>query len=68
MSTTVEVAGIGLHPFGRFEGATVTDMGVTAARAALSEADVGRGDFQAAFCGTVYSGSPPVTRCWARWA
>ena len=56
MSTAVEVAGIGVHPFGRFEGTTVTDMGVTAVRAALREANVGRGGFQAAFCGTVYSG------------
>ena len=24
---TVEIAGIGLHPFGRFEGKTVTDVG-----------------------------------------
>ena len=56
MSTAVEVAGVGLHPFGRFEGTTVTDMGVAAVRAALREANVGRGDFQAAFCGTVYSG------------
>ena len=48
--------GIGIHPFGRFEDRTVTDMGVTAVRAALAEAGVGRGDFQAAFCGTAYAG------------
>jgi acetyl-CoA acetyltransferase len=52
----VEIAGIGIHPFGRFEDRTVTDMGVTAVRAALAEAGVGRGDFQAAFCGTAYAG------------
>lgn len=52
----VEVAGVGIHPFGRFEDRTVTDMGVTAVRAALAEAGVGRGDFQAAFCGTAYAG------------
>ena len=56
MSPAVEVAGIGLHPFGRFAGATVTDLGVIAVRAALREANVGRGEFQAAFCGTAYSG------------
>jgi acetyl-CoA acetyltransferase len=56
MSRAVEVAGVGLHPFGRFDGTTVTDMGVTAVRAALREAEVGRDGFQAAFCGTVYSG------------
>src|SRR3954466_7483436 len=54
--TTVEVAGVGLHPFGRFERTTVTEMGVTAVRAALAEAGVGRGGFQAAFCGTAYGG------------
>ena len=63
MSTTnrvpVEVAGIGLHPFGRFEDRTVTDMGVTAVRAALLDAGIDSSDrpgFQAAFCGTAYSG------------
>jgi acetyl-CoA acetyltransferase len=52
----VEIAGVGLHRFGRFEDASVTDMGVAAVRAALAEADVGRGGFQAAFCGTAYGG------------
>ena len=56
MTVDVAVAGVGLHPFGRFEGATVTDLGVAAVRAAMAEAGIGRGDFQAAFCGTAYSG------------
>jgi acetyl-CoA acetyltransferase len=56
VSPAVEVVGVGLHPFGRFDGLSVTDMGVAAVRAALGEAGVGRGGFQAAFCGTVYSG------------
>jgi acetyl-CoA acetyltransferase len=43
-----------LHPFGRFEGVTNTDMGVHAVRAAL--ADAGNPSFQAAFCGTAYGG------------
>src|SRR4051812_18533506 len=54
--TGVEIVGVGLHPFGRFDGLTTTDMGVTAVRAALAEARVGPGGFQAAFCGTAYSG------------
>lgn len=57
--TTVEIAGVGMHPFGRFEDRTVTDMGVTAVRAALVDAGIGAGDrpgFEAAFCGTAYSG------------
>jgi acetyl-CoA acetyltransferase len=52
----VEIAGVGIHPFGRFEDRSVTDMGVTAVRAALGEAGIGRGGFQAAFCGTAYAG------------
>jgi acetyl-CoA acetyltransferase len=56
VSASVEVAGVGLHPFGRFESMSVTEMGVVAVRAALAEAGVERGGFQAAFCGTVYSG------------
>ncbi len=52
----VYVAGVGLHAFGRFPDRGVTALGVHAVRAALAEAGVGRGGFQAAFCGTVYSG------------
>jgi acetyl-CoA acetyltransferase len=54
--TTVEVAGTGLAPFGRFDGLRATDMGVIAVRGALTEAGVGRGGFQAAFCATAYGG------------
>jgi acetyl-CoA acetyltransferase len=50
----VTVAGVGIHPFGRFDGVTNTDMGVHAVRAALAEA--GDPTFQAAFCGTAYGG------------
>ncbi len=53
MSARVEVAGIGIHPFGRFDS-TVTEMGAHAVRAAL--ADAGDPAFQAAFCGTAYAG------------
>ena len=52
--TRVVVAGVGIHPFGRFDGLTNTDMGVHAVRAALSEAGEPRID--AAFCGTAYGG------------
>ena len=48
--------GVGMHPFGRFDGVTTTDMGVVAVRSALREAGVGKGGFQAAFCGTAYGG------------
>ena len=52
----VYVAGVGLHPFGRFADRTLTALGAEAVRAALHDAGLGRGDFQAAFCGTVYGG------------
>jgi acetyl-CoA acetyltransferase len=54
--SAVDVAGIGIHPFGRFEGKTATEMGVAAVRQALADAGVDRRGFQAAFCGTAYSG------------
>ncbi len=52
----VYVTGVGIHAFGRFAERSVTDLGAHAVRAALAEAGIGRGGFQAAFCGTVYSG------------
>ena len=52
----VHVAGIGIHPFGRFPDKDVTRLGQHAVRAALAEAGLGRGGFDAAFCGTVYTG------------
>ncbi len=55
-ASSVVVAGVGLHPFGRFDGVSTTDMGVVAVRATLREAGIGKGDFQAAFCGTAYGG------------
>jgi acetyl-CoA acetyltransferase len=54
VTRAVEIAGIGIHPFGRFEDRTVTELGVTAVREALHEA--GDPQFQAAFCGTAYAG------------
>lgn len=56
MSTGVEIAGVGMHPFGRFD-ASLTGLGVHAVRAALADADVhGRDAFQATYCGTAYGG------------
>jgi acetyl-CoA acetyltransferase len=54
--SSVVVAGVGLHPFGRFDDLTTTDLGVVAVKNALDEAGVGRGGFQAAFCATAYGG------------
>ncbi len=52
----VYISGVGIHSFGRFDGKSVTDLGVSAVHMALLEANLERGGFQAAFCGTVYSG------------
>ena len=54
MTRAVEIAGTGIHPFGRFEDKSVTDLGVAAVRDALHVA--GDPPFQAAFCGTAYAG------------
>jgi acetyl-CoA acetyltransferase len=50
----VAITGVGLHPFGRHDGVSNTDMGVRAVRAALGEA--GNPPVAAAFCGTAYGG------------
>ncbi|MEJ5254573.1 MAG: thiolase family protein [Acidimicrobiales bacterium] len=53
----VEIAGVGLHPFGRFPGRSITDLGAHAVRAALDDAGItARPAFQAALCGTAYGG------------
>jgi acetyl-CoA acetyltransferase len=52
----VEIAGVGIHPFGRHGEKTQTDMGVTAVRDALGDAGLDGRSFQAAFCGTAYGG------------
>jgi acetyl-CoA acetyltransferase len=52
----VHISGVGLHPFGRFDGVSGTELGVTAVRAALADAGVAVHDVRAAFCGTAYGG------------
>jgi acetyl-CoA acetyltransferase len=52
----VEIAGVGIHPFGRYPEKSVVEIAQTAVRRALADAGIGRGDFQAAYCGTVYAG------------
>ena len=54
--SAVRITGVGIHPFGRFDGVTATQMGVVAVRAALDEAGASARDMQAAFCGTAYGG------------
>jgi acetyl-CoA acetyltransferase len=54
--TGVEIAGVGIHPFGRHGDKTQTEMGVTAVREALGDAALDGCSFEAAFCGTAYGG------------
>jgi acetyl-CoA acetyltransferase len=54
--TGVEIAGVGIHPFGRHGDKSQTEMGVAAVRAALSDAGLDGRSFQASFCGTAYGG------------
>ncbi len=53
MSSEVAIIGVGLHPFGRFEGLTAMDMGVYAARQALQDAGIDWSDLQFAYGGSV---------------
>ncbi|HEV3280827.1 MAG TPA: thiolase family protein [Acidimicrobiales bacterium] len=54
--TGVEIAGVGIHPFGRFADRSVTDLGVEAVAGALADAGTDGVGFDAAFCGTAYGG------------
>jgi acetyl-CoA acetyltransferase len=57
MSAAVEIAGVGIHSFGRFDDKSLTDIGVAAVRRRWPTPEVpGAAGFQAAYCGTVYSG------------
>ena len=56
VSIEVGVAGVGMHPFGRFDDVGLVDLGVTAVQQAMAEAGIGPGGFQAAYCGTAYGG------------
>lgn len=47
------VAGVGLHPFGRFDDKSYREIGETAARAALEDAGVSFKDVEAVFVGNV---------------
>jgi acetyl-CoA acetyltransferase len=58
MTTEVAIVGVGLHPFGRFEGVTGIDMGAVAIRRALADAGVEWRDIQFAFGGSYEVDNP----------
>jgi len=54
----VAIVGIGMHPFGRHEGVSGMDMGVTAVQTALGDAGIEWNDVEFAFGGSASSGNP----------
>jgi acetyl-CoA acetyltransferase len=57
MSASVIVAGVGMHPFGRFEGKTAVEMGVDALRDALGDAGRPWSEIDALYCSHMYAGT-----------
>ena len=63
----VMVLGVGVHPFGRFDGKSFEDIGQEAVKAALKDAgDMPWTEVQAAFCGTMHGGTGAGHRVLAR--
>jgi len=56
MSNDVAIIGIGLHPFGKFEGKTALDMAVDAIQDALKDAGIEWKDIQCAYGGSWHGG------------
>ena len=68
----IEIAGIGLHPFGRFPDLTATDMGIAATRDALADAGwatpADARDRSAPRSARRRTAAwPPAIASWARW-
>lgn len=63
----VMVLGVGVHPFGRFDGKSFEDIGQEAVKAALKDAgDMPWSDVEAGFCGTMHGGTGAGHRVLAR--
>jgi acetyl-CoA acetyltransferase len=62
----VYVLGVGLHPFGRFGGKDVIEMGREAVVNALDDAGIKWRDIEAAYCGTVFAGPMAGNKVLAR--
>lgn len=62
MTDRVEVAGIGMIPFGRYRSTPVEALASAAAVAALRDSGVERSEVQEVFCGSSFSGSMPGQR------
>jgi acetyl-CoA acyltransferase len=55
--TDVDIAGVGMHPFGRFPGMSLRDLGGVAALAALKDSNIGVKDVEAAFVSNSLGGA-----------
>jgi acetyl-CoA acetyltransferase len=53
----VVLRGVGMHPFGRFDGKSAIEMGCDAAREALADAGLAWKDIDALYCGHMYAGT-----------
>jgi acetyl-CoA acetyltransferase len=51
----IVVSGVGMHPFGRFDGKSAVQMGAEAVIEALRDADVDWDDIDALYCGHMYA-------------
>ncbi len=54
----VSIIGVGLHPFGRFEGKQAMDMGAEAIRLALADADISWDQVQRGYAGSLEVSNP----------
>lgn len=54
--TVPVIAGVGIHPFGRFDGVDLAGLGAPAVLAALTDAGVSAKDIEATYCATAYGG------------
>jgi acetyl-CoA acetyltransferase len=60
----IAIIGIGLHPFGRHEGVSAMEMGIHAARAALTDAGVSWHDLDLACAGSLEVLQPDTMNKW----
>lgn len=51
------ISGVGMHPFGRFDGKSAVEMGVEALADALADAGTDWGQVDALFCAHMYAGT-----------
>lgn len=52
--TDIYVAGVGMHPFGRFAGVSPVEIGQTAIKQALADASTPWSEVDAAYCASMY--------------